>query len=113
MEVEGGHDNKGWVLLSEFIGTAILCAAINYSNETSPKAGYAAPITLFAIIMCIGSVSGGHVNPAVSTAVFIYLPNKLKNFGYYFMIIMTQFLGGFAGCCLSGLISLGGSYTVK
>ena len=71
------------------MGTATLCAAINYSNETPSKGGFAAPITLFAIIMTIGSVSGGHVNPAVTTAVFTYLPNKIANLGLFLMIIVV------------------------
>jgi hypothetical protein len=32
MEVEGGEKNKCWVLLYEFIGTAILTEAINLSS---------------------------------------------------------------------------------
>ena len=79
MEVEGGHNNKCIVLFYELLGTAMLCAAINYSSFTpndDTKAAYAVPITLFAIIMMIGNVSGGHVNPAVSTSVYIWKINK-------------------------------------
>lgn len=74
MEVPGGNNNKCFVLFYEFLGTALLLAAINYHSFTpddDTKAAYAVPITLFAIIMMIGNVSGGHVNPAVSLSVFI------------------------------------------
>jgi glycerol uptake facilitator-like aquaporin len=48
--------------------------------------------------MMIGPVSGGHVNPAVSTSVLTMLPNKGKNIMFYLMIIAAQILGAFAGC---------------
>jgi glycerol uptake facilitator-like aquaporin len=93
------------VLLYECIGTAILLAAVNYSSFTlgDDKAGFAVPIALFAIIMMIGSVSGGHVNPAVSTSVFI-AEGKMGNFGYLLGIVAAQVLGAFIGCQLTSLV---------
>jgi glycerol uptake facilitator-like aquaporin len=75
------------------LGTAILLAAINYhsfTNDDDTKAAYAVPIALFAIIMMIGPVSGGHVNPAVSTSVFIWKfnePNGRARLCYLFQLI--------------------------
>lgn len=110
MEVPGGHNNKKWVLLYEALGTALLTCAINLSSVAGPGAVYAAPITLFGIIMMIGSVSGGHVNPAVSTAVFIWLPNKGKNALYFAMLIACQIGGAFVGCLIAGIVAQKGSW---
>lgn len=105
MEVPGGHNNKKWVLLYEALGTALLTCSINLSSVTGPTCVYAAPIMLFGIIMMIGSVSGGHVNPAVSTAVFVMEPNKGKNALFFAMIVGCQILGAFVGCMIAGLVS--------
>ena len=71
MEVPGGHSAKMLVLIYEFVGTALLLVAVNYPAAESENVPYAVAIALFGIIMMIGPVSGGHVNPAVSTAVLV------------------------------------------
>ena len=114
MEVPGGHKNVVYVLLYEFIGTAILLAAVNYSsfNVGDDKGGYAVPIALFAIIMMLGSVSGGHVNPAVSTSVFIS-EGKGSNIGYLAGLFVVQVAGAFLGCQLTSLIAMDANFGEK
>lgn len=101
MEVPGGHDSKVWVLLYELMGTALLLLAINNSAAGGETVPYSAAIGLFGIIMLIGPVSGGHVNPAVSTAVFVR-EGKFSNIIYFFLIIAAQLLG--AGCGVALLL---------
>lgn len=91
MEVKGGRRNFVWVILYEFIGTLLLAASINYSSmliKAEDGGAYAPPITLFCIIMMIGPVSGGHVNPAVTTAVFTW-KGELGNAGFAVLIMLT------------------------
>ena len=104
MEVPGGHDNKLWVLLYECMGTALLLLAINFAAGGSNQVPYSAAIGLFGIIMLIGPVSGGHVNPAVSTAVFVR-EGKMTNCVYFFMIIAAQLLGAGIGCAISLMLA--------
>jgi glycerol uptake facilitator-like aquaporin len=92
MEVPGGKDNKCFVCLYEMIGTAILIGALNLSSGKAE----AVTIALFCIAIFLGPVSGGHVNPAVSTAVFIKEKNP-ANLPFFFMIILSQFIGAFLG----------------
>ena len=97
MEVPGGSNNKLWVLLYEFMGTALLLLAINSAAAgDGSNVPYSASIGLFGIIMLIGPVSGGHVNPAVSTAVLVREGKIGQNILFYFLIIAAQIMG--AGC---------------
>jgi glycerol uptake facilitator-like aquaporin len=119
MEVEGGHENKKWILWYELIGTALLAASINFRNSYGAStfakstdgtiSAYAPPFTLFTIIMMFGSVSGGHFNPAVSTAVFVWHPNKAKNIRLLPLLMVMQILGAFIGCLLTLGITNGGA----
>lgn len=70
MEVPGGHNNKTYVLLYEFLGTAVLLFAIN-ASQSGPFPPLAIGIGLFVGASMFGPVSGGHFNPAVSIGVFI------------------------------------------
>jgi glycerol uptake facilitator-like aquaporin len=78
--------------LYEFLGTAILIGALNLSKGNP----FAVTIALTTIAMFIGPISGGHVNPAVSTAVFI-VEGQLDNALFFLMIIASQFAGAFFG----------------
>lgn len=91
--------------IAEFIGTFILvmfgCASIALLTTMGLKAWESVlpvsltfGLTLAAVVCAIGNISGGHVNPAVSLAV--YLSGGLKGIevlGYF----AAQFLGGLAG----------------
>ena len=53
-------------LLAEFIGTFALLAAILFTGNW-----LVIGLTLAGIIFAIGNISGGHVNPAVSIALYL------------------------------------------
>ena len=90
MEVPGGHDNKGKVMLYEFFGTAFLtfAALISLGNP----AGVA--FTLFAIICFTGPISGANVNPAVTMGVYISQGTYGKDFAFMVLTMLSQFAGG-------------------
>ena len=60
-------------------------------------------MTLFGIALAIGPVSGGHVNPAVTLAIYISDGFWSRNLFYMLMIWVAQIAGAFAGL---GLLSL-------
>ena len=55
------------VFTYEFIGTFALVGAINCSKGDAACCG----ITLFFMLLVLGPITGGHMNPAVTLGVFI------------------------------------------
>ena len=107
---------KGTVWLYEFIGTALLCVAVNWgaasgdSKVVNPATGVptfsgnhqaeCVALTLLAIAMFLGPISGGHVNPAVSIGVLVRAPDEKRgeNIVLFLGYVVAQILGGFVGC---------------
>jgi aquaporin Z len=79
-------------LAVEFIGTFFLVFTVGMASRT---AGSLAPLAIGAALMVMvfagGHVSGGHYNPAVSTAVFIR--GKMMR-GEYVPYVVTQIVAG-------------------
>jgi len=99
-EYDPSADAKGTpaVLLSEFLGTYMLVLTVGLNV----LGGSAAPVwsiaaSLMCMIFALGSVSGGHFNPAVTTAVFVAKRDPTLTPGKAGMYIGTQLAGGFAG----------------
>ena len=101
--------------LSEFIGTAVLVmmgcgTAMLVGCKSNTGCGYiltafAFGLSLVALIYCLGDISGCHVNPAVSIAMFI---NKQISGKDCFWYIVFQFIGAIAGVgILSAIWNLG------
>tara|TARA_B110000285_G_C14906377_1_gene505742 strand:- start:427 stop:771 length:345 start_codon:yes stop_codon:yes gene_type:complete len=107
MEVPGGKQNLGYVLLFEAIGTANLLYAINTSaSDGGHLQPFAIGFTIFGNICIFGNTSGGHFNPAVTLGVLIAEGREklLGNIPYAIAIIFAQLVGATAGC-LSTLYS--------
>ena len=102
---------------AEFIGTAVLvlfgCGAAVTANTLLINAGdatkavplalstlliaFAFGLVIVAMAYSVGNVSGCHINPAVSLAMFINKKMTVKEFIGY---VIAQFLGGIAGAAL-------------
>lgn len=93
---------------AEFIGTMVLvlfgCGTAvmlpcDISNAASVlTTALAFGLSIVAMAYCIGNVSGCHINPAVSLAVFLTGGMNAKDLGFY---VLAQIAGAFAG---SGLL---------
>ena len=55
------------VFCYEFIGTFVLVGAVNASGGNAAAIG----LTLFVLLLCLGPITGGHMNPAVTIGVWI------------------------------------------
>lgn len=89
--------------LCEFIGTAVLvlfgCGSAAIAGSTLGTLGIALAFGLSIVAMAyvIGSVSGCHINPAVSLAMLINKKMSVKDFICY---VVAQVLGAIAGTAI-------------
>ena len=100
--------------IAEFIGTCVLvtlgCGTAMLTG-CEHWGGYVATALAFGLVIvgmayCVGNISGCHINPAVSLAVFINGGITLKEFVGY---ICSQCLGALAGAgILAAIFGLGG-----
>ena len=94
--------------IAEFVGTAILvfigCGAVMCIGCNDGGSVLLVAVAFGLALLCgaytVGSISGGHFNPAVSFAMLICGKMNVKDF---FVYLAAQFLGAFAG---SGLLAL-------
>jgi aquaporin Z len=98
-------------LAVEFIGMFLFVFTVGMATESANKSGTVlAPLAIGSLLMVIvfagGHVSGGHYNPAVSTAVF--LRGKIKSHEFLAYVV-TQFVAA----ALAGLLvnAVGGKQT--
>jgi aquaporin Z len=98
-------------LAVEFIGMFLFVFTVGMATESANKSGAVlAPLAIGSVLMVMvfagGHVSGGHYNPAVSTAVFIRGKIKSHEFLAY---VATQFVAA----ALAGLLvnAVGGKQT--
>lgn len=91
--------------LAEFLGTGLLVflsVGAGLSPEGSPPVSSVhialeAGFFIAAIITTLNTVSGGHVNPAISLG---FLFTGHIGFLRFLLYITSQFIGGIAGCAL-------------
>lgn len=91
--------------LCEFLGTCVLvlfgCGVAVLTEADVVATALAFGLSIVAVAYVIGNVSGCHVNPAVTFAMWIDKRISTKDFILY---IVAQVLGAFAGCGLLILI---------
>ena len=75
-------------ILSEFFGTFLLLIAVLATGNAFVIGG-----TLALVILLTGSISGGHINPAVSATLWFKGAISLTEFLTY---ITAQYAGGIA-----------------
>jgi aquaporin Z len=86
-------------LVVEFIGMFLFVFAVGMATEKTTGAGVLAPLSIGSVLMVLvfagGHVSGGHYNPAVSTAVFVRGKMAANEYAAYIVIQMiAALLGG-------------------
>ncbi len=102
--------------VAECIGTAVLVlvgcgTAMLVGCDAASGSGYlltalAFGLSIVAEAYCIGNISGCHINPAVSLAVFMNGGMDKKDFGGY---VVAQIIGAFVGTIiLAAIFTLGG-----
>jgi glycerol uptake facilitator-like aquaporin len=99
MEVHNGDKFMSSVLLVEFLG--ILCYEICnnlYDGHNQPALVY-----MCFMMICL-RISGGHLNPAVTTGVYMEQLEFKKNAGFAVALIIVQFLGAFCGLCITFML---------
>ena len=98
----------GRKLVVEFIGTFFLvftvCEAVKYAGNVAPLAIGAA---LMVMVYAGGHISGGHYNPAVSTAVMVRGKLPSNELGPY---VAAQLLGALLAAALARVVAGGGHH---
>lgn len=87
MEVPGGKQNKTWVLISELLGTAMLCAGLNWGGCSSGTP-IVVGLVVFLMAQIFGPISGGHFNPAVTLAMLIKHRHETCGASVFFGILI-------------------------
>jgi glycerol uptake facilitator-like aquaporin len=100
MESAKGWDNKFTVCLYEAIGTFIIMVGLNFGGEQS---NITVPAMMFIAIMCLGKVSGGHFNPAVTVGILFTMqdPMEKNHLKFSLSIMFAQLLGAGVGAFFS------------
>lgn len=93
MEVPGAKNHKLLVCAAEAFGTFVLVTAVYFSTGTETQA-WAIGLALFSAAMLIGSVSGCHINPAVTMGVLIQNGLGDGNIVVAAMVMASQIVGG-------------------
>lgn len=76
-------------LVAEFFGTLLLVLSVFFSGGNA----YVIGATLAVIILLIGKTSGAHVNPAISTAMYVKGSLSMNE---YLAYVASQVAGGVA-----------------
>ncbi len=96
--------------IAELVGTAVLCfAACGVAVFANAMGWWVATALAFGLVIVamaysIGNVSGCHINPAVSFAMFLSKKMTALEFGAY---VGAQFVGALVGSTLLGLCHRG------
>ena len=99
MENPAAENKKVIVFAYECLGTAMLVYAVNLQAAFTLGV-FAIPLTLFAVILIIGPVTGCHINPAVSLGVFLSNRFWESDLNMFLIMVGAQFTGGFLGIFL-------------
>lgn len=108
--------------VAELVGTFVLVAfgcMVGVLLRVDTPAGYigtalAFGLTIVAMAYSVGNISGCHVNPAVSFAMFLAKKLTLKDFLFYVLFqVVGAILGGFVVALFSGSLTSVAATTVS
>jgi aquaporin Z len=104
----------GRKLVVEFIGTFFLVFTVCTATSPNSGAGNAAPLAIGAVLMVMifagGHISGGHYNPAVSTAVLFRGKLSTEEYGPY---VGVQLAAGIIASLIARVVLGGGGHAAK
>jgi len=83
-------------VFAEYIGTLLFLLVVLIGGKPILIAG-----GLLIVLLLIGSISGGHVNPAISTIMFVKGDLNLEK---YILYVIAQILGGLTALSLFPMI---------
>jgi aquaporin Z len=89
-EGDPGYGRKMTVCLLEMVGTALFVYGILING--ADNAGVA--LSLFASVILLGGITGGHFNPAVTLGIYIQSREYVKNLFFMIQYIIAQIIGG-------------------
>ena len=99
--------SNGIKIIMEFVGTFILSGAINFSTQYTESGQVGNWLLIFtsffvAVTWC-REISGGHLNPAVTTAVYLSYDEakRSKEQSTLTLYVVAQILGALSSCLLS------------
>ena len=99
--------SNGIKIIMEFVGTFILSGAINFSTQYTESGQVGNWLLIFtsffvAVTWC-REISGGHINPAVTTAVYLSYDEakRSKEQSCLTLYVVAQILGALSSCLLS------------
>jgi aquaporin Z len=99
-------------LVAEFIGTFMLTATVGFNvlNGTA-AAALSIAASLLCMVYALGNVSGAHVNPAVTFAIYLSGRGKISGWKEACYYALAQTLGGMSAAALY-VLTLGRSFHV-
>ncbi|MBS1723901.1 MAG: aquaporin [Armatimonadetes bacterium] len=92
-------------MVTEFVGTFFLVLVVCLAGG-QPMGWLAIGVVLMVMVYMGGPISGGHYNPAVSTAALLAKKMPSKDYGPY---VLSQIVGGIAAAFVAYLVSGHGS----
>merc|ERR1719197_2201565 len=109
----GGEKGTAAKLLSEFLGTFILVLTVGLNVLSGSAAGaFSIAASLMCMIFALGTVSGAHFNPAVTTAIICSGRGKCSpKDGAMYMGV--QILGGICAAFTYSLLMNGETFALK
>lgn len=90
----------GRALVMEFLGTALIVYAYNYTAADYMQRAFA----YFVGWMIAVSISGAHFNPATTLGVYLAEGKYLRQLGRLILYILVQFCGAYLGIFFTWLI---------
>eukprot|EP00927_Polykrikos_kofoidii_P027536 TRINITY_DN2417_c0_g1_i2.p1 TRINITY_DN2417_c0_g1~~TRINITY_DN2417_c0_g1_i2.p1 ORF type:complete len:477 (+),score=60.79 TRINITY_DN2417_c0_g1_i2:93-1523(+) len=95
-------------MAAEFVGTFMLCFCVGLNvHSRSPAGVWSIAACLACMIYAVGDVSGGHFNPAVSTAVLVAHRDSNFNGKAFGEHVLSQLAGGAGGALGYMLVLIG------
>ena len=97
MEVPKSQDRKLLIAVYEFVATALLSYAILISGGSSVGVTF----VVFILILAANPISGAHLNPAITIALYISRKEYRKFCPLFFTMVASECLGAMAGMYLA------------